>query len=387
MRKYLSYLLTLTLLLACQKEPLQEFQFPGETLILFYTCGHDNGLDRNITGNLNEILEGSLPSIDSQSEVVHFLQHANGSAPRLLRLGAGQGGKNTSREIQLEEMRSWDENSISISSDTLAQVLNYISRQYTARHNYLVLSSHGTGWLPAGTYDAGSAYTYKENTFGQDLQGGRVVYEMGIRQMAGRLPMHFDAILFDACLMGGIEVAYEFRDKCRIMGFSPTEILAHGMYYQTMCSHLLAGDVLSVAQDYMKYYRNRSGLRSATYTLVDCGRLDGLADACRTIFTGHREEMEAIQPALIQGYFRDDHPWYFDLRNVAVHLQATDGELDALDKALGQAVLFADHTDYFLGLKLENCCGLSTYLPACGNRSLNTYYRPYKWNQDTQYLE
>lgn len=387
MKKCLSYLLLLIGLLACQKEPIQEFHIKGESLILFYTCGHNNGLSGHITGNLNEILEGPLPSIESSKEVILFLQHADKSAPRLLRLGAGPDGKNLSREIHLEEMKVWNGNSVSISSDTLSHVLNYISRQYTARHNYLVLSSHGTGWLPAGVYDASSAYTYRENTFGQDLQSGNVVYEIGIRQMAARLPMVFDAILFDACLMGGIEVAYEFRDKCRYIGFSPTEILAHGMYYQSMCGHLLAGDVLSVAKDYMHYYRTRNGLRYATYTLVDCERLDALANACQSVFAAHRTEMENIQPALIQGYFRDDHPWYFDLRDVAVHLQATDDELDILDQALSQAVLFADHTDYFFSLKLENCCGLSTYLPACGSRPLDTYYRPYQWNRDTQYLE
>lgn len=387
LKRYLSYLMVLLTLAACRKEPLEEIRFQGESLILFYTIGHNNGLSGNIAQNLNEILEGELPSIESSEHVVLFLQHSDNSAPRLLRLGIDHSGKNISRAVSLEEMSGWDSNSVSSSTDSLAHVLNYISRQFQARRNYLVLSSHGSGWMPAGAYDPSDVYTFIENTFGQDLhKDGNKVYEMGVRLLAQRLPMHFDAIIFDACLMAGVEVAYELKDKCDYIGFSPTEIMSHGMYYQTMCKHLLNNNVVSVAKDYMNYYRNRSGSRCGCYTIVDCSRLEALAQACKAIFAAHRSDLDNIQPDQVQGYFRNDKHWYYDLKDVIENIGVDEEELRAFNDALDKAVLFTDHTDTFLGLRLERCCGLSTYLSIQGTFTLDAYYKLYQWNIATEYV-
>ena len=50
-----------------------------------------------------------------------------------------------------------------------------------------------------------------------------------IADLPGAIPMHLDFIIMDACLMGCVEVAYELRDKCDILIFSPTEILSSGI--------------------------------------------------------------------------------------------------------------------------------------------------------------
>ena len=69
-----------------------------------------------------------------------------------------------------------------------------------------------------------------------------VAYETDIREIADLLPFKLDYIIFDACFMGGVEVAYQFKDKCRYMCFSQTEILSDGMDYTTMISDLLEGN-------------------------------------------------------------------------------------------------------------------------------------------------
>ena len=43
-----------------------------------------------------------------------------------------------------------------------------------------------------------------------------------------------DILGFDACLMGGIEVAYELAGKCDRLGFSQAEVLAEGFNYKTL---------------------------------------------------------------------------------------------------------------------------------------------------------
>ena len=55
---------------------------------------------------------------------------------------------------------------------------------------------------------------------------------MDVLEMVRAITIHLDYIIFDACLMGGIEVAYELRNVADKIGFSQAEILAHGFPYK-----------------------------------------------------------------------------------------------------------------------------------------------------------
>ena len=67
-------------------------------------------------------------------------------------------------------------------------------------------------------------------------------YEMNIEDFAAAIPMKMDYIIMDACLMGGIEVAYALKDKCDRIIFSQAEVIGDGLCeYDTMASRLLAG--------------------------------------------------------------------------------------------------------------------------------------------------
>ena len=75
--------------------------------------------------------------------------------------------------------------------------------------------------------------------------------EIDITDLAEAIPMNMDYIIFDACFMGGVEVAYELMEKCDKMVFSQTEILADGMDYKTMCSYLFAAGEPVAANKWM----------------------------------------------------------------------------------------------------------------------------------------
>ena len=137
----------------------------------------------------------------------------------------------------------------------------------------MIFSSHATGYLPSGYYTNPNGYKFKKSamlrsrgipapvpyiepdfdpslpmvkSIGQDQVGpsnGRVSYEMELADFAEAIPMKLDYILFDACLMGGIEVAYELRGKCGQVGFSQAEVLAEGFDYKKLTQHLLQREV------------------------------------------------------------------------------------------------------------------------------------------------
>jgi hypothetical protein len=79
------------------------------------------------------------------------------------------------------------------------RLLGEIIEMYPSDSYGLILWSHGTSWLPAGV---------PVKSFSADGNS-----RMDISELAEALPVKFDFILFDACLMGAVEVAYELRNK------------------------------------------------------------------------------------------------------------------------------------------------------------------------------
>ena len=75
--------------------------------------------------------------------------------------------------------------------------------------------------------------------------------------------MKLDYILMDTCLMGCVEVAYELRNKCDRLLFSPTEILSDGMVYTTMAAlltNVATPSLNTIAKEYFDHYQAQSGL-------------------------------------------------------------------------------------------------------------------------------
>ena len=214
-------------------------------------------------------------------------------------------------------------------------------------------------------------------------------YEMELTEFDNAIPMHLDYIFFDCCLMGGIEVAYELRDKCDRILFSPTEVIAEGFDYANMGQKLLGGstpDLEGVCSDYYEYYNSHpygGQYRSATVTLVDCIRLEPLADICRSIFSRHRDALDAITPDDVQGYFTANYHWFYDLYDIAAHAGADDTELAELEAALDGCIEYKAATDNFLTFPINVYSGLSMYLPCNGSGYLDANYRELDWNKAT----
>ena len=104
---------------------------------------------------------------------------------------------------------------------------------------------------------------------------------MDIIELAETLsPYHFDFILFDACYMGTIEVAYELKDVCDYIICSPTEILSDGFPYNKIVNKLFSQplQVKAVAEDQYSYYNSQKGiLKSAAICVVKTDGLDNLS--------------------------------------------------------------------------------------------------------------
>lgn len=397
-------------------------------VVLMYEAGY-NSLSDDLKEDVNDVLEGWLPSGSQTDNVLliythntaRFGQYSVKTSPYLLRLSAGADGT-----AKVDTLVTYPESTVSSSAEQMNDVLTYVKDNFPAKSYGMTFASHATGYLPAGFYGMSDSYVYQQKragakgeaparpgpvpyydrnedpslprvrSIGQEQRGtfgNYVSYEMDIKDFADAIPMKLDFLIFDACLMGGIEVAYELREKCGKIGFSQAEVLSEGLDYTRITHHLLGGeeaDLESICNDYFVYYDSQKEdyLRSATTSLIDCSRLEPLAQVCREIFSNHREGLEAINPYYVQRYYRSNHHWFYDLESVIINAGATSQELEALYEALDGCVIYKAHTAEFMcEFEINTFSGFSMYLPCNGTRELDKYYRTLEWNKATGLVE
>ena len=384
-----------------------------------------NNLSASLAEDIRDLEKGFIPGSAPLDNYLFVFSHlvessySTPSAPKLQRIYLGPDG-NPMKETLLE----MEPGTVSNSAECIREVLEFLKEKYPEIESFGVLmSSHGTGWTPpgycttgyknegnsddiewrrsafSGTYLSGE-YLYEPlpgvKSMGYTVTGVNptVAYETDIREIADLLPFKLDYIIFDACFMGGVEVACEFRDKCNFVVASQTEILSDGMDYTTMISDLLEGnraDLVSLATNYFNHYNLSIGSkRSATISVVDCSKLGTLAAVCRNLFRNYDISKDNVDASKLQKYFYyTNHAWFYDLYSIVQAAGASETELSDLQWALDECILYKAATPTFAlyGFPIDTHSGLSMYLPEKERTQLNSYYRELTWNKLTGLLK
>lgn len=396
-------------------------------VLLIYSAGY-NSLSEDLQANIDTLMGNWLPTAGVKDDIVLVYTHSpkrygnysTPTSPYLIRISEGPDG-----QAVADTLITYPEGSISSSAEQLNQVLNDTRDLFPARYYSMVFLSHATGYLPAGFYGRSDKYIYdgsrmmargaksspvpvpyveieqdpslpKVRSIGQMQSGSAgnyVSYEIDLREFAEAIPFRLEYLHFDACLMGGIEVAYELRGKCAKIGISQAEVLAQGLDYSSLTTHLLKGpepDMHGICDDYYQMYDSKTDpfSRSATISLIDCDRLDMLADVCRDIFHTHRDGLSGVRWKDTQRYYRSGHHWFYDLESIIANAGATEDEMALLHEALDECVLYKAHTPSFLcEFDINIFSGFSMYLPSHGNMELDKYYKTLQWNMATGLVE
>ncbi|HIZ87162.1 MAG TPA: hypothetical protein IAC03_03255 [Candidatus Coprenecus pullistercoris] len=373
----------------------------GRTVIVYMAA--DNNLASFARRNLDDMARGGVPYYCDRGEgdVLLVYTDISGERPRLMRLSKDRFGVvNTETLVEYEDHNS-------CSDSVMRSVLAYASSLFPADEYGLVLWSHGTGWVPPGYYsepvDAdgnplqqwgveADPYASYVKSFGTD--GG---YEMDIRNLAAALPEHYTYILIDACLMGGIEVAYELKDCCDYLIVSAAEVLANGFPYQSITGLLFGqrNSLEDICRLYYEHYQNDG----ATVAMIDTRRLNDLAASCLDIFLASRAAIPALDMDSVQGYFRLNRHWFYDLDDFISRIaprDTADGQsrsvYDVFRSNMEQAVVCKWSTeDFVLGgypqFSIKKFSGLSTYIPNPENPVLDEYYKTLAWNKAVMMVE
>lgn len=404
--------------------PDREVETYTRKVLLLYSAGF-NSISSYLKEDIGDLEDGWVPKLRKADDVLLVYSHqpkkrgqySEMTEPVLFRMYSDNDGK-----IIKDTLIRYEAGTISADAAQLNSVLTYVKDHFKAKSYGLIYSSHATGYLPSGFYSNPNGYFFDEEplrqmslqsaaapvpvpyidpteglggpavkSVGQDVHG-QTAYETDIREFAEAIPMKLDYILFDACLMGGIEVAYELAGKCDKVGFSQAEVLAEGFNYKTLTSHLLANREESspydVCRDYFLQYDKLSGDdRSATISLVDCNRLDDLAKVCKELFEKYSDKISRLNHNSVQRFYRGGHHWFFDLQSILENVLIDEDESERLEAALANCIIYKGATPSFMpnysGFNIDTFSGFSMYLPSYGHPELDRYYKTLKWNQAT----
>ena len=389
-----------------------------KNVFLLYSAGY-NDLSSEFDYDVQDILNNYIPN--SRREAVLIFSHRTKSAynyidktsPTLTRVYV-----DTEGAVACDTLLVMDPETPSASSETVNEVLTYVKENFPSERYGMMFSSHGTGWLPAGfKFSKSSAWRSNVSDEGaeQYMTGERPdglpavrsagyqaaknasPKEIDIKDFAEAIPMYLDYLIFDACLMGCVEVAYEFKDKCRHLIVSPAEILVEGMDYETAISYLIredGPDLVGFSKNYYEFYNDpsrSSSYRSGTITLVDCTQLDQLAQTCKDIFNTYRDQISVLEnkKMYVQQYYTSSaHKCFYDMEDIIANCNASDEDLGLLSDALNKCIPYCASTNYILGyVRVRSYCGLSMYLPLSAEKSVNEYYKTLGWNKATGLLQ
>lgn len=348
---------------------------PYSRVLVMFALGNNN-LSGNMIQNIKEISASPLPLVGSDKAMLVY-QHCKGT-PMLIQLSSDWRG-----EVVRDTVCIYGDVSVSATRDNISRVFEDVRRLYPSDHYGALLSSHGTGWLPTGYYDSGRMSTF---SFGAEKDDNHKTVEMSLRELKDAIPYHLDYIIFDACLMGGIETAYELRSCTDAIVFSAAEILNGGMCYEELCNSLLKEKTINLeafAKAFFDKYNKHTGIyQTATISCITTSKLERIAEVCAPLFDKYRKAIFSLGENDVQGFFTGFHPWFFDLRDILIKAGMTDEEAEVLDEALNDCITYSAATEYILSeTKVNTYCGFSMYLPGAGNDYLNGFYTTLDWNK------
>ena len=411
MHRIKSYLILLAAVLLAGCNGIDRpFTGTFDQVLIYYGMGYNN-LSGNLRTNLDQLRSDVLPGLSYDKAIVVFSHNTSVSGdyktynePVLMRFYRGSDGKPVT-----DTLKVYDNMDVSASKESVRQVLEDVKERFPARRYGLLVSSHGTGWLPPGyNYNSEAPRQTRRKALAQPAQPWPETKAIGnqylgssssttwipLEDFAGAIPMHLDYLILDNCLSGAVEVAYELKDVCDRFVVSPAEILTAGMVYSTLSWDMFAGgdpDLRTYCREYFQYYDAQSGNhRAGTVTLVESAGLDALAGAFGAIVDAHRAALTRSDlRESVQRYYYGSSSlrFFYDLRDLCVQLGASADELARLDAALAAAVPYHAETPMFFDLPLERCCGLSVYIPESGRPALNDYYRSLAWNRAVRLVE
>lgn len=369
--KIYTLLVFIIFLTASCKKNNEADPIPLRTLLVYM------GGDNNLYNETFEKVEGLRKGYTKGMGRLLIYQDAAGMNPRLIEIASDQNNMGIVKVLK----EYAEENSAS--SAVFKRVLEEVKVIAPSSSYGLILFSHASGWLPQRTL-------IRPYSVAQDKES-----DLEIRNFAAAIPdQYFDFMIFEACFMTGIEVAYELKDKTNFIMASSAEIISPGftqLYPQVLPSLFKPDfDLEFFAESYYQLFNDpdlTENIRSATISIIKTAGLAPLATFIQQ-YVDKTLPDNVIQD--IQHYDRySTHRLFFDFEDYYRRVLSPEG-LDEFSRLLNEAVVYKKATPSFLiqenGFLIKHFSGLTSYIPQQSFSYLNDEYQNLKWVKDTNNL-
>lgn len=382
---------------ACSNEIPEEeenVRLSGRTIVAYLVANNRHGVDLSPEFKQNIVwMYQSLSAMQDSCRLFVYFRPAVGDAqvaiPSLWEFIADGHGKVNDRQTEAgavpsfedvlhaaRVIRLYDNNQNATSPETMRQVFSDIREVAHSSSYGLICGSHATGWLPASQPSS--------RAFGDD-DG----YSMDVPVLASALQAGFggnlDFVLFDACMMGTAEVAYELRYVTNYSIGSVVETPIDGFPYHKMLHYLYEKEIPfdKVCTTFTAFVKENYPSWSATCAAFRSEAMEELAAVTRRELSAHRSQLASSLYTRLQQYgVRENGFGYFSFDMADLVRELNGGSVpEAVNDALGEAVVAKSCEAGRLPGGSENISadrfgGIGIYIPgAAGRERWDTYCR------------
>jgi len=381
---------------------------PLRTVLVYMAA--DNNLSFYANTNIYSMNSSIKYGVDNTNLIV-FVDRID-DVPVLLKL----------HDMKIDTIKVYPELN-SADASVFAEVVDFVINKWKAESYGLLMWSHGNGWIPSsklhfvdpsmypsmyapkrGSNDSLSVFYYDKlrNPFAEtrafaweEHKGSKPeYYSMDLDDMVNAIPDGvFDFIVFDACYMGNVEIAYALRNKTRYLVSSCYEIMGYGFPYHIITKDLLNANLLKTCREFHNYYASLSGFdQMGGISLVRTDGLEGLANSFSKIISQAKDSIPDMSITDLQRFDRFNNPVFFDLEDFVNNICQDKALLTEFKTQLENCVSFKISTPYIFRntnnqIEIKTYCGLSVYIPRRQYESsgLNAEYRKTAWSIATGY--
>lgn len=374
------------LLFSCQKEDIDDPFYninnkKVERTVLIYAV-NKSSLSYDFTTDSNEILQAASQIDLKKYQILVYKTDSNQHC------GLYTVKKDNKGNLQYSLIQSFDRDVTSTHPERIKDVIN-LSLQLFPNSKYdLIFWGHGMSWKPYFTdhsvAQSGNYFAYGGEFNGDKDESGKLRTDWTeIDELADAVPDNvFDMIWFDCCYMTGIEVIYEFRNKCNTFVGYPSEVWSEGLQYNLILPYIMSPshNIVAAANTFFNYYNDNR--EPVTIAVIDMTQLENVADWVRKII-----HSGAARPASYQllNYSRTAGSPFYDFKqffNEVAALNYNSELSDSFNKALDKMIIYHDGSEKDFNFKdwdVTNISGLSTHFYQNGTLPDEDYYESLDW--------
>lgn len=352
---FLLFLLLVTALVSCQKnDAIKKQEGP---LLLAYLAG-DNNLSWEAQEKLEALKQGW--NKDIRGKLLVYIDKQGNNNPQLIEVYSNKNGSTQSKVIKNYPQQN------SASKEVLSNIIQEVKSRYTAANYNLLVFSHGTAWFP-----------YKALSTRSVINDNR--QEMELSELKEAIPDHaFTNIIFEACYMSSVEVAYALKDKTNNIFGSSAEIVSPGFTeaYKAHLNLLFKNDLSDFGREVFSEQKD-----GATYSLIKTAALTELADFLKANSTNNISASNNIQRYTTTNF----NNWVFDFTDYYSQTLSNAEKRTDFQRLVNNCIIWKATTSELLeyaggfSINPDKFSGLTTYIQDNNRQSINRAYLQTDW--------